>query len=159
MAIRRGVLMIPIAVLAALGAAAALPTAVRSQAPAQPVALHPCAPGTPNPSSIVEDPPVAPDPHNITLYAFQDGQRYCYKQHPNDAYREAPTIVARNFPDYFDITLINRLQIPGGAHESHAHQSQGIPPCPVLDTAPSPAPMSPNGETWPTPNPARTVPA
>ena len=68
--------------------------------------------GTPNPTSIVEDPPVAPDPRNITLYAFQDGTRFCYKQRPGDAYREAPTIVARNYPGYFDITLINRLPAP-----------------------------------------------
>src|SRR6202011_1600399 len=87
--------------------------------------------------------PVAPDPHNITLYAFQDGQRFCYKQHPNDPYREAPTIVAQNYPGYFDITLINRLPAPAsGGHDmhmaAHAPPPQGNPPCPVLDTGPTP---------------------
>ncbi len=145
----------------------ALPSAVRSQTPVQLAALHPCAPGTPNPTSIVEDPPVAPDPHNITLYAFQDGTRFCYKQHPGDAYREAPTIVARNFPDYFDITLINRLHAPAASPSSAAHDAhmaaqpppQGDPPCPVLGTGPTPPPMPPTGQTWPTPNPARTFPS
>ena len=163
---QRGTVIIPIAISAALTVALALPIAVRSQTPAQPVTAHPCA-VTPNPMSIVEDPPVAPNPHNITLYAFQDGQRFCYKQHPTDAYREAPTIVAQNFPGYFDITLINRLPAPAGSSSSTAHAShmtaqpppQGNPPCDVLDTGPTPPPMSPTGQTWPTPNPARTFPS
>lgn len=166
MSFRRGVIFFPIALYAALTVAFGLPSAVRSQTPIATVPVHPCAPGTPNPTSIVEDPPVAADPHNITLYAFQDGNRFCYKQHPGDAYREAPTIVARNFPGYFDITLINRLQAPTSsspsAHGSQAAAApppQGNPPCPVLDTGPTPPPMPPTGQTWPTPNPARTFPS
>ena len=156
-----------VSVIAAL-TIAFVPRSVSSQTPAHAAPangpLHPCAPGTPNPGSVVEDPPVAPDPHNITLYVFQDGTRFCYKQHPNDAYREAPTIVARNYPDYFDITLINRLPAPpsSAAHDAHMAASsppQGDPPCPVLGTESTPAPMSPTGQTWPTPNPARTFPA
>ncbi|MDQ6925214.1 MAG: multicopper oxidase domain-containing protein [Candidatus Eremiobacteraeota bacterium] len=166
MSFQRGT-VIPVALCAALTVAFAMPVAVRSQIPAQPVTVHPCAPGTPNPASIVEDPPVAPNPHNITLYAFQDGTRFCYKQHPTDAYREAPTIVARNHPGYFDITLINRLHAPAGSTSSAAHGShmgaqpppQGNPPCPVLDTGPTPPPMAPTGQTWPTPNPVRTFPS
>jgi FtsP/CotA-like multicopper oxidase with cupredoxin domain len=158
--------VIPVALCAALTIAFALPTAVRSQTPGQTFPAHPCAPGTPNPTSIVEDPPVPPDPHNITLYAFQDGTRFCYKQHPGDAYREAPTIVASNYPGYFDITLINRLQTPGSSSSGAAHGShvaapppQGNPPCPVLETGPTPPPMPPTGQTWPTPNPVRTFPS
>ena len=166
MALQRSALMVSIAISAALTIAFALPTAVKSQTPAEHLTAHPCA-VAPNPSSIVEDPPVAPDPHNITLYAFQDGTRFCYKQSPTDPYREAPTIVARNFPDYFDITLINRLQPPGAssamAHGMHMAANtpppQGNPPCPVLDTGATPPPMSPTAQTWPTPNPAKTFPS
>ena len=98
MMLQRGALIVPVAVLAALVVAAAVPARVRSQTPAPAATVGPvdCTPHTRG--NLVEDPPVVRDPHDITLYALIDknGTHYCYKQHPNDVYREAPTIVARN---------------------------------------------------------------
>ena len=105
---QRGAAIVRIALCAALVVALALPSAVRSKAAAQSVATHPCAPGTPNPTRIVEDPPVAPDPYHITLYAFQDGNRFCYKQHPNDAIMVLSTDRAAD-----EATLAALRAIPG----------------------------------------------
>jgi len=146
MALQRGVLIVPIAVLAALAVAAAVPSRVRSQTPAPAATIGPvdCTPHTNG--NLVEDPPVAPDPHNITLYALTDasGTHYCYKQHPNERYREAPTIVVRNH-DYFNFTLINTLPFSGSRPASHTTQGG----CPLLPIeTPTPMPQSATGEDF-----------
>ena len=146
MALQRGALMVPIAVLAALAVASAVPTRARSQTPAPAPTVGPvdCTPHTNG--NVVEDPPVARDPHNITLYVLTDaaGTHYCYKQRPDERYREAPTIVARNH-DYFDFTLINTL--PFVPPRPSVQMVQGN--CPLLHIAtPTPMPQSATGENF-----------
>jgi FtsP/CotA-like multicopper oxidase with cupredoxin domain len=146
MALQRGALMVPIAVLAALAVAAAVPTRATSQTPAAAATIGPadCTPHTRG--NLVEDPPVAPNPHDITLYVLADksGTHYCYKLHPNDVYREAPTIAVRNH-DYFNFTLVNTLPHPGPRPSPYAFQGN----CPVLPVeTPTPMPQRPTGEDF-----------
>jgi FtsP/CotA-like multicopper oxidase with cupredoxin domain len=145
MAVQRGVLMVPIAVLAALAVAAAVPTRARSQTHAlAPPGAGDCTPHTLG--NLVENPPQTRDPHNITLYVMTDAgeKHYCYKQNPFDVYREAPTIVVRNH-GYFDFTLINTLPHPGPRPSPYMMQGG----CPVLAIEkPTPRPTSPSGEDF-----------
>ncbi len=164
MALPRGVLIVPLMVLTALVVAVTTQSAGRSAPPAQATMdpAHPCK-QYPYPGGVVQNPPVAPNPHDITLYAFQDGQRYCYRQNTTDQYYyEAPTILVRNH-DYFDITLHNRLNTPtpsgDGAHAAMSSGAtpapQGNPPCPVLDQMLPPHAMAPTSLTF-TPPPERS---
>ncbi len=145
MAFQRGVLAVSMAVLAALAVAAAVPTRAT---PAPPAAAQ-AGPGICTPhtrGNLVEDPPVAPDPHDITLYVLTDpsGTHYCYKQNPGDVYREAPTIVVRNH-DYFNFRLVNLLPHPGPRPSPYRFQGN----CPVLPIeVPTPKPQSATGEDF-----------
>jgi FtsP/CotA-like multicopper oxidase with cupredoxin domain len=146
MTLYRGALIASFVTCAALAVAASVPSRVASQTPAAGPAIGPvdCTPHTRG--NLVEDPPVAPDPRDITLYVLTDrGEtHYCYKQHPNEVYREAPTIVVRNHAA-FDFTLINTL--PHAEPRPSPYATQGN--CPVLPAeTPTPMPHRPTGEDF-----------
>ncbi len=73
---------------------------------------------------------------------LSDGNHYCYKQHPGDRYREAPTIVVRQ-GGYFDLTLINQLPRGAGPRPTPYAMQDGCPVLPI--EMPTPMPKSPNG--------------
>jgi suppressor of ftsI len=142
MALSRGLLVVPVFILAGLVVSAAAPTRVMPQntAAAASAAVD-CTPHTNG--RIVEDPPtVGPDQHDVTLYVLSDGNHYCYKQHPGDRYREAPTIVVRQ-GGYFDLTLINQLPRDAGPRPTPYAMQDGCPVLPI--EMPTPMPKSPNG--------------
>lgn len=146
MTLHRGAVFTSLAACAALAVAAAVPSRVASQSAAPATIAGPadCTPHTRG--NLVEDPPVAPDPKNVTLYVLTDasGTRFCYKQHPNDVYREAPTIVVRNHQS-FDFTLINTLPHPRPRPSPYKIQGN----CPVLPVeSPTPRPQRPTGEDF-----------
>ncbi len=146
MALQRGMFVVSLAALAALAVNAALPSRAAPKPAAAAAVAGPgiCTPHTNG--NLVEDPPVAPNPHDITLYVLTDanGTHYCYKQNPGDVYREAPMIVVRNH-DYFNFRLVNLLPHPGPRPSPYRFQGN----CPVLPVeVPTPLPQSPTGEDF-----------